>query len=108
MVMLSPDISEVRAVGQDLRGLLQDDVALDRISTWCAGEGGDQTDTVPELVHQPDLACVSTCGYCARSVQQSLLRGGLVVPAGPHGMASSDRVRQLFSGNSRTAGYAAE
>ena len=32
----------------------------------------------------------------------------LSVPAGPHGMASSDRVRQLFSGNSRTAGHAAE
>ncbi len=30
------------------------------------------------------------------------------VPAAPQGMASSDRVRQLFSGNRRTAGHAAE
>jgi hypothetical protein len=52
---------------------------------------------------------VKTCGKSRIAVPGSACpEAVLSVPAGPHGIASSDLVRQLFSGKSRTHGHAAE
>ena len=100
-------LGPVGAVGQDLRGPPERDVALEPDQhVRGLDEAGDPRGPVVVAVHQPDPAGLNRPGYrVMASSSRACSDPALSVPAGPCGIANSARHEQQVSGSARRHGY---